>query len=131
MFLRNSRCSGRNCDPRSYDYAMRPEASFGTIAADCRFRFNQSTETKMAKANKTKSLKLPKRLLGVRVPKANRKRVNRLLKNLPDAPANPLVAAAIGSVMALLLERLEQPLNELVAGPKKTGRTARGPARLQ
>jgi hypothetical protein len=55
-------------------------------------------------------MKLPKRLLGVKLPKKSRKSLNRLLKGASSDVAHPLVAAAVGSFATILAERLEKPL---------------------
>lgn len=76
----------------------------------------------MAKKSKTNRIKLPKRLLGVKLPKQSRKNLNRILKGVSSAQANPLVAAAVGSFVTLLAERLEQPLQAIVDHPAVSGK---------
>jgi hypothetical protein len=78
----------------------------------------------MAKKQKNK-LKLPKRLLGVKTPKQTRKSLNRLLSLAPEAETNKLVAAAVGSLLTVLAERLEQPLRRLTTIPQTTSRSAK------
>lgn len=76
--------------------------------------------------SKTKNrLKLPKRLLGVKIPKTTRKQVNAVLAGLPGDTAKPLLAVAVGGLVTALAARLEQPLAELIeahADPKKRRR---------
>lgn len=67
----------------------------------------------MAKSKKGQ-LKLPKRLMGVKVPKKTRKNLNALLRSVPASQATPLVGAVVGSLVTILAERLEQPLRDLV-----------------
>ena len=75
--------------------------------------------------SKTKDrVKLPKRLLGVKIPKATRKSVNAMLKGIPAPTAKPLLAVAVGALMTSLAARLEGPLQELIekgVGDKKPG----------
>jgi hypothetical protein len=68
----------------------------------------------MAKKSKKNRLKLPKRVLGARIPKDSRKRINGLLKHAPASESRPIVAAAVSIVATMLAERLEGPLNELL-----------------
>lgn len=70
----------------------------------------------MAKKAKNKRLKMPKRLLGVKLPKDARRTVNRLLKLAPADAAKPLISAAVGGIAVALAEKLEQPLKELLEG---------------
>ena len=65
-------------------------------------------------AKKNKKLKLPKRLLGVKLPKDARKTLNKLLKVAPADAAKPLISMAVGGVAVALAERLEQPLKDLL-----------------
>jgi hypothetical protein len=74
----------------------------------------------MAKGSKKNSMKLPKRLLGVKLPKKSRKSLNRILKGASSDVAHPLVAAAVGSFATLLAERLEKPLSALLAAAEAT-----------
>lgn len=67
----------------------------------------------MGKKSKS-ALKLPKRIAGVKIPKQARKSVNRLLKQLPEPAAKPLLGMAIGALVTTLAERLEDPLRELI-----------------
>lgn len=85
----------------------------------------------MGKAKKGK-LKLPKRLMGVKVPKKTRKNLNGLLRGVPASQANPLVGAAIASLVTILAERLEQPLRDLIDSrlPGDKPRRADRPDRL-
>lgn len=71
-------------------------------------------------------LKLPKRLLGVKVPKQTRKHLNGLLKELVGGEANPLVAAAVGSMLAVVTERLGKPMDDRAPYAEKAARGARG-----
>jgi hypothetical protein len=67
----------------------------------------------MAKASKKDRIKLPKRLLGVKLPKATRKSLNRMLKSVSTDIARPLAAAAVGAFATIITERLEAPLKDL------------------
>lgn len=67
----------------------------------------------MGKARKGQ-LKLPKRLMGVKLPKKTRKNLNALLRGVPSSEANPLVGAAVGAFVTIMAERLEQPLRDLI-----------------
>lgn len=70
----------------------------------------------MAKKAKNKPLKMPKRLLGAKLPKDARRTLNRLLKLAPADAAKPLITAAVGGIAVALAERLEQPLKDLLEG---------------
>ena len=61
-----------------------------------------------------KGMKLPKQLLGVKLPKKSRKSLNRMLKSVSSDEVSPLVAATVSSVVTLLAERLERPLEALL-----------------
>lgn len=63
---------------------------------------------------KNDRIKLPKTLMGVKLPKQSRREVNRLLKNLPASTAKPLIATAVGAIATILAERLDQPLKTLI-----------------
>lgn len=71
--------------------------------------------------NKTKggTLRFPKTILGVKVPKKTRKNLNALLKRVPASDANPLVAAAVGALLPIIVERLERPLEDFVNAGKR------------
>ena len=75
----------------------------------------------MGKARKNQ-LKLPKRLLGVKVPKKSRKSLNALLRGVPSSQANPLVGAVVGSFVTMMVERLEQPLRDLIEAQLPAGK---------
>ena len=66
------------------------------------------------KSMKKDRLKLPKRFLGVKIPKDTRRAVNKLLKDLPAPAAKPLLTAAVGALVTALAARIEDPLRELV-----------------
>jgi hypothetical protein len=66
----------------------------------------------MGKKKKNDRIKLPKRLLGVKLPKEARRNVNDLLAMVPASTAKPLAAMAVTAVTTVLAERLEQPLKE-------------------
>ncbi len=69
----------------------------------------------MSKKNKKKDrLKLPKRFLGVKIPKNTRRTVNKLLKDLPAPAAKPVLTAAVGALATALVARIEDPLRELI-----------------
>jgi hypothetical protein len=71
--------------------------------------------------SKTKNrVKLPKRLLGVKIPKATRKLVRAQFKDLPSDKAEPLIAAAVGTLVAILTAKVEQqPQPEVAEGGAK------------
>jgi hypothetical protein len=71
-------------------------------------------------SKKKNAPKLPKRFLGVKLPKATRKSVNALLKGLPSDTAKPLLGAAVGALIAALAAKLEQPLADLVEAQTAT-----------
>lgn len=77
-------------------------------------------------SKKRKAAKLPKKVLGVKIPKATRRNVNGLLKAMPKSTAKPLLGAAVGALVTALAARLEQPLQELIESytrdPKKSRR---------
>lgn len=76
-------------------------------------------------SKKRKAAKLPKKFLGVKIPKATRKQVNGLLKTMPAASSKPLLGAAVGALMTALAVRLEQPITDLIesyADPKQARR---------
>ncbi len=79
----------------------------------------------MSKKSKGKRMKLPKRLLGVKVPKDARRQINGLLKLAPHDAAKPLIAMAVGTVAVALAEKLEHPLQELLKRdwPSHTGKS--------
>jgi hypothetical protein len=78
----------------------------------------------MSKQRKKDRIKLPKRLLGVKIPKATRKQVNALLKQLPTSTAKPLLGATVGTLVAALAARLEQPLHDLIESYTRPGKTS-------
>jgi hypothetical protein len=64
---------------------------------------------------KTKDrVKLPKRLLGVKIPKATRKSVNAMLKDVPAPALKPLMTMAVGGLVTALAARFEAPLQEFI-----------------
>jgi len=81
----------------------------------------------MSKKRKHKDrLKLPKRLLGVKLPKDTRRRVNGLLKELPSPAAHPAASILVGTVVSALAARLEDPLRGFIETyPKRRGRIPR------
>lgn len=83
--------------------------------------------------SKTKTgVKLPKRLLGVKIPKAMRKLVKAQFKGLPSDKAGPLIAAAVGTLVAILTAKVDQPEPEAPEGrgSKKAKRKAAAVAAL-
>ena len=73
----------------------------------------------MSKKSKKKDrLKLPKRFLGVKIPKDTRRAVNKLLKDMPEPAAKPLLTAAVGALVTALAARIEDPLRELIENRK-------------
>jgi hypothetical protein len=66
----------------------------------------------MSKNRKKDQIKLPKRLLGVKLPKEARRNVNDLLALVPASTAKPIATMAVTAVATVLVERLEQPLKE-------------------
>jgi hypothetical protein len=80
----------------------------------------------MSKKNR---LKLPKKLLGVEIPKTSRKQVDKLLKNLPADSAKPLLGAAVAALVTALAARLEQPLTDLIESYADPGKARRGKAK--
>ena len=65
----------------------------------------------MKKRNK---MRLPKRLMGVKLPKEARRGVNGLLKSLPPSAAKPIIVAAVSGIALVLAEKLEHPLRTLI-----------------
>jgi adenine/guanine phosphoribosyltransferase-like PRPP-binding protein len=80
----------------------------------------------MSKKKNKDRVKLPKRFLGVKIPKATRKNVNAMLKGVPAPAVKPVLTAAVGGLVAALAARLEGPLQELIesytADPKRPRR---------
>ena len=66
----------------------------------------------MGKKKKSDRIKLPKRLLGVKLPKEARRNVNDLLALVPASTAKPMATMAVTAVATVLAERLEEPLKE-------------------
>lgn len=62
-----------------------------------------------------KKTKLPKRILGAKMPKDARKRLNRLLRVAPAGDVRPIVAGAVAIIATLLADRLEGPLADMLA----------------
>lgn len=78
----------------------------------------------MGKASrKNESVKLPKRLLGVKVPKKTRKNLNRLLSHVSRREVEPLAAAALGALATFVLEHVEKPLGQMEPSGKLNAKT--------
>lgn len=78
-------------------------------------------------SDKKNRLKLPKRLLGVKIPKATRKLVKAQFKGVAADKAEPQIAAAVGTLVAILTAKVDQPQSEAVksdGGSKKAKRQA-------
>jgi hypothetical protein len=80
----------------------------------------------MSKSKSKGRVKLSKRFLGVKIPKATRRSVNAMLKTVPAPAVKPLLTVAVGALVTALAARLEGPLQELTekidADPKKKPR---------
>ena len=75
----------------------------------------------MAKTAKMKQAKLPKKLLGVKIPKKTRRSINTLLKDIPGNVAMPLLSAAVGAVLNGIVNRLEGLMPEAAKpGPDRS-----------
>lgn len=68
----------------------------------------------MSKKQTKDRVKLPKRFLGVKIPKATRKSVNAMLKDVPAPAVKPLMTMAVGGLVTALAARFEAPLQEFV-----------------
>ena len=82
----------------------------------------------MSKQKKIGRAKLPKRFLGVKIPKATRHNLNAMLKQLPTSAAKPLLGAAVGTLVTALATRLETPLRELIESHTAPGKGRDKPA---
>lgn len=60
----------------------------------------------MGKKKKNR-VKLPKRLMGVKIPKETRRTVNAMLKDVPSGSLKPMLLAAIGTLATSVLARFE------------------------
>jgi hypothetical protein len=65
-------------------------------------------------AKKNKKIKLPKKMLGLKVPKQPRKAVNAVLKQVPASQSQPTLAVAIGLLATALAKQLEGPIREFL-----------------
>jgi hypothetical protein len=71
------------------------------------------------------SVKLPKRLLGVKIPKPTRKLVKAQFKGVPDDKAEPMIAAAVGTLVAILTAKVDQPQAEVAKSPSLSKKAKR------
>lgn len=78
----------------------------------------------MSKRKKKDRVKLPKRLMGVKIPKETRRTINALLKDVPARSVKPMLLAAIGSLATGVLARFEGD-----QAPEETGRSKAARAR--
>lgn len=58
----------------------------------------------------SRKLKIPKRILGVKVPKETRRTLKALLGSVPAAKAKPMLAATIGTLVTSLLAKLAEQI---------------------
>lgn len=67
----------------------------------------------MAKKNK-KGIKVPKKMLGIKLPKQPRKSVNALMKQVPASQAQPTLAIVVGLLATAIATQLEGPIKEFL-----------------
>lgn len=72
-------------------------------------------------------VKLPKRLMGVKVPKETRRTINAILKDVPASSIKPMLLTAIGTLTSSVLARFAGDEAE-EKGPKKALRSRTRPA---
>ena len=83
----------------------------------------------MSKNKKKKDrVKLPKRLMGVKIPKETRRTINALLKDIPATSIKPTLLAAIGTLASGIVARFEGDRSPDEAGRNKAARARPQPA---
>ncbi|MFC0204579.1 hypothetical protein [Novosphingobium soli] len=79
----------------------------------------------MSKKKKKGSVKLPKRLMGVKIPKDLRSTINAALKEVPAHTLKPLLLSAVGALATGVLGRLSGEAEGSRPAPVTGARTAR------
>lgn len=71
-------------------------------------------------------VKLPKRLMGVKIPKETRRRINAVLKDVPARSIKPMLQAAIGMLASNVIARFEGDQASEKAGRGKAAARKQG-----